>query len=104
MDTNSSIDATCSKYSIPYAMGMQERILMLTAFVVLALYSLQWYVSYKILIDAMRFSRDVDRGDVWFAKFFSIIPVMFLGSVLIWLTERWASNMSNEIVYKRKEF
>jgi hypothetical protein len=104
MDTNSRIDATCSKYSIAHAMGMQERILMLTAFVVLALYSLQWYVSYKIMIDTMRFKRDVDRSDVWFAQLFSLIPVMFLVSSLLWLMERSDSHRANEIVYKRKEF
>jgi hypothetical protein len=75
---------------------------MLTAFVIATVYVLQWYVSYKILIDAMRFQQDVDRGELASILWLSSIPIMIVVAPIIWLVERPATNRSREIIYKKK--
>jgi hypothetical protein len=76
---------------------------MIIAIIVLA-FIIQWSVSYIILIDALRFTRDVIREDCFFMLWLSAIPIMIVVAPLIWLMERSDSHRANEIVYKRKEF
>jgi hypothetical protein len=74
---------------------------MIIAIIVLA-FIIQWYVSYIILIDAWRFTRDVTREDCFSMLWISAIPIMIVAAPLIWLTERPSSGRSREVIYKKK--
>jgi hypothetical protein len=74
---------------------------MIIAIIVLA-FIIQWYASYRILIDAWRFKRNVTRADRTFMLWLSSIPIMILCAPLLWLSARPSLDRDREVIYKKK--